>query len=289
MSSSVKTRRTSPCSQGEVIKVIAVIEEAQSVLPRNLSDTSPFVTWVKEGRKYDLGCILITQQPGSIASELLSQGDNFFAFHLLSANDLKALQVANAHFSNDILASVLNEPIKGNAYYWSAPGQPFVLSAKIESFEEYAKEKKADLRLIAQTPVEEYEKAWPSLDHIIVDAVRGVIEHAPEVSVKLVKSVNGKPIEGYYAVNCWNLRFSLAQLLEIDNLPQYCDRFEDGRLALKHEYTERALRRNELVKKKAVLFQINGDGKRTEFYVVRRDRLSLNGKPIKEAVELTTK
>ena len=26
----------------------------------------PYIAWVKEGRKYDLGAVLITQQPGSI-------------------------------------------------------------------------------------------------------------------------------------------------------------------------------------------------------------------------------
>lgn len=117
-----------------VIPVIAVIEEAQSVLSR-VNDSSPFVEWTKEGRKYQLGSILVTQQPASIAEELLSQGDNFFAFHLISTGDLKALQRVNAHFSDDTLTQLLNEPIRGNAYFWSAPNQPFVLSARVESFE----------------------------------------------------------------------------------------------------------------------------------------------------------
>ena len=54
------------------------------------AEDSPFVSWVKEGRKYGLGAVLVTQQPGSIPAELLSQGDNFFVFHLLSAGDLTA-------------------------------------------------------------------------------------------------------------------------------------------------------------------------------------------------------
>ena len=125
-------------SEGEVLPIIAVVEEAQSVLPRGVSDSSPFVAWVKEGRKYSLGAILVTQQPGSVAPELLSQGDNFFAFHLLSVGDLKSLQNHNAHYSDDILASLLNEPIKGNAYIWSAPDQPFALPSRISNFESWA-------------------------------------------------------------------------------------------------------------------------------------------------------
>ena len=117
-----------------IVPTIAVLEEAQSVLGRRTSEESPFVQWAKEGRKYGLGAIMVTQQPGSMAPELLSQGDNFFTFHLLSADDLKTLQRHNAHFSDDILASVLNEPIKGNCFFWSAPDQPFVLPARILDF-----------------------------------------------------------------------------------------------------------------------------------------------------------
>lgn len=123
-----------------IIPTIAVLEEAQSVLGRRANDESPFVQWAKEGRKYGLGAIMVTQQPGSMAPELLSQGDNFFAFHLLSANDLKTLQQHNAHFSDDILASILNEPIKGNCFFWSAPDQPFVLPARILNFDQVGAE-----------------------------------------------------------------------------------------------------------------------------------------------------
>ena len=84
--------------------MIAVVEEAQSVLGSSASQgEGPFISWVKEGRKYDLGAVLVTQQPGSIPAEILSQGDNWFVFHLLAEGDLRALQRANAHFSDDLL------------------------------------------------------------------------------------------------------------------------------------------------------------------------------------------
>ena len=105
----------------ETIPIIAVVEEAQSVLGSDKGVTEePFVTWVKEGRKYDLGAMLITQQPASIPHEILSQGDNWFIFHLLSSGDLQALKKANAHFSDDILSSLLNEPIPGNCFFWGS-------------------------------------------------------------------------------------------------------------------------------------------------------------------------
>ena len=125
------------------VPCIAVVEEAQAVLAPGASsaEDGPFVSWVKEGRKYGLGAVLITQQPGSIPAELLSQGDNFFVFHLLSAGDLAALKRANAHFSDDLLATLLNEPLVGHGVFWSsAPGtdrsaRPYPLPVRVLSFE----------------------------------------------------------------------------------------------------------------------------------------------------------
>jgi hypothetical protein len=129
------------------VPCIAVIEEAQAVLGAGGSgaglaaEDSPFVSWVKEGRKYGLGAVLVTQQPGSIPAELLSQGDNFFVFHLLSAGDLAALKRANAHFSDDLLATLLNEPLVGHGIFWSSAAgtdrgaRPYPLPIRVLSFE----------------------------------------------------------------------------------------------------------------------------------------------------------
>ncbi|WP_394474852.1 ATP-binding protein [Ralstonia mannitolilytica] len=120
----------------KTIPTIAVVEEAQSVLNENAPAAEPYVAWVKEGRKYDLGALLITQQPGSIPVEILSQGDNWFIFHLLSATDLTSLKRANAHFSDDLLSSLLNEPIPGQGVFWSSVGgKPYPVSLRALSFE----------------------------------------------------------------------------------------------------------------------------------------------------------
>lgn len=118
-----------------VIPTIAVVEEAQSVLNDKSSASAPYVEWVKEGRKYDLGAFLITQQPGSIPNELLSQGDNWFIFHLLSEADLQNVRKANAHFSKDILSSLLNEPIHGQGVFWSGVSEmKYPISLRVLSF-----------------------------------------------------------------------------------------------------------------------------------------------------------
>ncbi len=141
-----------------IIPTIVVVEEAQSVLGRNLDETSPFVEWVKEGRKYDLGAILITQQPGSMAPELLSQADNWFCFHLLSEGDASTLGKYNSHFSDDILSHLIGEPIAGNCYMWSAPRQPFVLPVRVRDFGSIYKQyinKSADAAPLADTRAQE--------------------------------------------------------------------------------------------------------------------------------------
>jgi hypothetical protein len=118
------------------IPTIAVLEEAQSVLNERSSASQPYIEWVKEGRKYDLGAMLITQQPGSIPGEILSQGDNWFIFHLLSAADLRCVKSANAHYSDDLLSSLLNEPIPGHGVFWSSvSGRPFPISFRAVLFE----------------------------------------------------------------------------------------------------------------------------------------------------------
>lgn len=118
------------------IPTIAVVEEAQSVLNEKASAATPYIEWVKEGRKYDLGAVLITQQPGSIPVEILSQGDNWFIFHLLSASDLQNVHRANAHFSDDLLSSLLNEPLVGQGVFWSSvKGNAYPVPLRILSFE----------------------------------------------------------------------------------------------------------------------------------------------------------
>lgn len=124
-------------AEPKTIPTIAVVEEAQAVLNERASAAEPYIAWVKEGRKYDLGALLITQQPGSIPTEILSQGDNWFIFHLLAAADLVSLQRANAHFSEDLLSALLNEPIPGQGVFWSSVGgKPYPVALRVLLFEQ---------------------------------------------------------------------------------------------------------------------------------------------------------
>jgi uncharacterized protein len=137
----------------QTVPTIVVIEEAQSVLDDRATAAAPYVEWIKEGRKYDLGAVLITQQPGSIPVEILSQGDNWFIFHLLSESDLKNAQRANAHFSADLLSSLLNEPIAGQGVFWSSAGKTkYPIPLRVFSFERlYERLDKTNSRAAAPT------------------------------------------------------------------------------------------------------------------------------------------
>lgn len=153
-----------------VLPVIAVIEEAQRVLGARMDESSPFVEWVKEGRKYDLGAVLVTQQPGAISGQLLSQVDNWFCFHLLSQGDAATLGKYNSHFSSDILAHLVAEPIIGNCFMWSAPHQPFVLPVRVRNFEaQYRRDEGAAVDAPAVSRREEIAGEMDDADQAMAD------------------------------------------------------------------------------------------------------------------------
>jgi hypothetical protein len=200
--------------QDAVIPVVAVIEEAQSVLSaeKMKEENSPFVEWVKEGRKYNLGAILVTQQPGAISDQLLSQGDNFFALHLISSVDLDALKRNNAHFSDDILSYILNEPIEGNVYFWSAPSQPYVISAKVFSFEKYVEDKVKQMTAGAPQKIGLAVQTYQQLVEEVRKLIRDILASDRQVPVYTPVLANGEIVSGYGAVGQVNLRLRVAEL-----------------------------------------------------------------------------
>lgn len=226
--------------EGQMIKTIVTIEEAQTVLSPKMKETSPFVRWAKEGRKYGLGAILVTQQPGAIANELLSQGDNFFAFHLLSEGDLIALQRANAHFSTDILANILNEPIKGNAYFWSAPDQPFVLPVRITNFSEYAKSK-SSVKFPEKTAVEEFKEIYPSLESELLNVTKTTLETNSNLFLFSNVILDGKKVEDQYAFSYLILRRHVAESLSVESTDQFVDITKNGKKLVKSKDIDNAL------------------------------------------------
>jgi hypothetical protein len=133
---SVFSHNVEGVTAGKIINTIAVFEEAQNVLNKKAVEEakSVFTRWAKEGRKFQLGLIYVTQQPGAIAEEIVSQTDNYFVMHLLNKGDIDALKKANPHY-NGVTADFLSmETFVGNTYIYSAPLQPYVFPAKVFEF-----------------------------------------------------------------------------------------------------------------------------------------------------------
>ena len=257
-----------------IIPTIAVLEEAQSVLGRRASDESPFVEWAKEGRKYGLGAIMVTQQPGSMAPELLSQGDNFFTFHLLSADDLKTLQRHNAHFSDDILASVLNEPIKGNCFFWSAPDQPFVLPARILNFDEVgdcfpsAEEATKSLELEAGQVESEARRAQTELVRAVVDTLTA---SEPKQGVAFYALPEDRP-EFAGVVACYRPRLSAQVATKLTD--QTRNRYASSNPTyIQDSHLEDALRESGLVTDLRRIRAKRGNSS-GDYYLIPRDKVS---------------
>ena len=192
---------------GPTVRCLAVLEEAQTMLgDRVLDDRNVFVRWVKEGRKYGLGCILVTQQPSSISSQIISQGDNFFAMHLLNENDLQTLKKHNAYFSDEILGFLRGEPIPGNCYFWSAPNQPFVLPVRVRNFEEVCQPVSEPSVRTNVTPLDAKQLARSA-----AEAVKEALATHDRLWLYKVGSLHGKKESGWLTFSADYLQNIVAQ------------------------------------------------------------------------------
>src|SRR4030066_28078 len=121
---------------GEVINTVIFVEEAQNVLSEEFvkSNANPFVRVAKEGRKFGLGLVAITQRPSAITEEIRTQAENFFAFHMGNSDDIKALIKSNINYDGVIANFVQRETIPGNLYMVSSD-QAFALPVRVNEFE----------------------------------------------------------------------------------------------------------------------------------------------------------
>lgn len=120
----------------EVIKTVIFVEEAQNVLSDEFvkSNANPFVRVAKEGRKFGIGLVAITQRPSAISEEIRTQAENFFAFHLGNSDDIKALIKSNINYDGVIADFIQRETIPGNLYMVSSD-QAFALPVRVNEFE----------------------------------------------------------------------------------------------------------------------------------------------------------
>jgi hypothetical protein len=120
----------------DVIPSVLFVEEAQNVLSEEFvkSNANPFVRVAKEGRKFGIGLVAITQRPSAISEEIRTQAENFFAFHMGNSDDIRALVKSDINYDGVIAKFIQTETIKGNLYMVSS-GQAFVLPIRVSEFE----------------------------------------------------------------------------------------------------------------------------------------------------------
>jgi uncharacterized protein len=98
------------------------------------TNANPFVKVAKQGRKFSLGLVAITQRPSAISEEIRSQAENFFVLHMGNTKDIKALVESNTNYGGVISNFIQSETISGNLYMVSAK-QSFAIPLKVSWFE----------------------------------------------------------------------------------------------------------------------------------------------------------
>jgi hypothetical protein len=128
-----------------VIKATIFVEEAQNVLSDEFvkTNSNPFVRIAKEGRKFGLGLVAITQRPSAISEEIRSQAENFFVMHMGNSKDIKALVDSNINYDGVISKFIQSETISGNLYMVSAK-QSFAIPLRVMWFEKMVRDKVHD-------------------------------------------------------------------------------------------------------------------------------------------------
>lgn len=131
-----KASYTTEEDKGQPIPCVVFVEEAQNVLSEEFVKTNanPFVRVAKEGRKFGIGLVAITQRPSAISEEIRTQTENFFAFHMGNSDDIKALVRSNVHYDGVISTFLQKETIKGNLYMVTSDS-PFVIPVRVLEFE----------------------------------------------------------------------------------------------------------------------------------------------------------
>ncbi len=75
-------------------------EEAHNLFPRTEDVTTIYSRFAKEGAKYHIGMVYLTQSPTTISKDLLAQTENFFIAHMSSQDEVNALAKLNTAYES---------------------------------------------------------------------------------------------------------------------------------------------------------------------------------------------
>ena len=86
--------------------VLLVIEEAHILAPRDEDTLSKY--WLariaREGRKFGLGLVIVSQRPKNIDADILSQANTMIILKIVEPSDQRYIQAASERLSDDLLA-----------------------------------------------------------------------------------------------------------------------------------------------------------------------------------------
>ncbi len=111
-----KRWRRSDGREGYPTPVIAVIEEAHTLVRKDESTLTKY--WAarvaREGRKFGVGLVLVSQRPKGLDPDVLGQTNNKIILRVVEPSDIRYIQAASEQLSED-LASVLPALSPGEA------------------------------------------------------------------------------------------------------------------------------------------------------------------------------
>ncbi len=88
--------------------ILLVIEEAHILAPKDRDTSSKY--WLariaREGRKFGLGLLLVSQRPKILDPNVLSQANNMFVLKLVEPSDQRHVQAASESLSDNLLAQL---------------------------------------------------------------------------------------------------------------------------------------------------------------------------------------
>ncbi|NOZ89493.1 MAG: ATP-binding protein [Crenarchaeota archaeon] len=115
--------------------VLVVLEEAHILAPRDEDTLSKY--WLarvaREGRKFGLGLMLVSQRPKGLDQDILSQANNMIVMRLVEPTDQRYVQAASEALSEDLLEH-LPSLATGEAVL-VGPFTPLPALVKIDRFE----------------------------------------------------------------------------------------------------------------------------------------------------------
>ena len=91
--------------EGYPVSVIVVIEEAHVLIPSEEDTLTKY--WAgrvaREGRKFGLGLVLVSQRPKRVDSDVLSQTNNKIILRIVEPSDQRYVQAASEQLSEDLM------------------------------------------------------------------------------------------------------------------------------------------------------------------------------------------